>query len=43
MFKVEDGSDLPNTTKGSLHPYRIDNQWYLTIQLQKNEPKYEDD
>ena len=43
MFKVEDGSNLPNTTKGSLHPYRIDNQWYLTIQLQKNEPKYEDD
>ena len=43
MFKVEDGSNLPNTTKGSLHPYRIDNQWYLTIQMQKNEPKYKDD
>ncbi len=43
MFKVEDNSNFPNTTKGSLHPYRIDNKWYLTIQLQKNEPQYKND
>lgn len=43
MFKLEEGNNIPNKTKGSLHPYRIDNKWYLTIQTQKNEPLQHDE
>ena len=38
MFKDSIGDALPGKTKGSLHPYRIDDKWYLTIQNVKLEP-----
>ena len=38
MFPDSIESQMPGTMKGSLHPYRIDNNWYLTIQPEKNEP-----
>ncbi len=43
MYKNQTGNSMPNTMKGSLHPYRVNGQWYLTIQHDKNEPKYEND
>ena len=40
MFPDSVESQMPGTMKGSLHPYRIDANWYLTIQPEKNEPSY---
>ena len=40
MFNDSIESDFPGITRGSLHPYRINNQWYLTIQEQKIEREY---
>ena len=37
MFKDSIGNQVPGITKGSLHPYRIDNKWYLTIKSEKHE------
>ena len=39
MFKDSIGKTLPGKTTGSLHPYRVDNKWYLTIQDVKLEPR----
>lgn len=38
MFKDSIGNALPGKTTGSLHPYRVENKWYLTIQEEKFEP-----
>ena len=38
MFKDSIGNQMPGRTKGSLHPHRIDNKWYLTILSEKLEP-----
>ena len=40
MFPDSIKSEFPGITRGCLHPYRIDNQWYLTIQKQKIEREY---
>ncbi|MBR6978830.1 MAG: hypothetical protein IKH88_03255 [Prevotella sp.] len=37
MFPDSVESKIPGTVKGSLHPFRIDGKWYLTIQPKKFE------
>ena len=37
MFPDSVKSEMPGETKGSLHPFRVDSQWYLTIQQIKHE------
>jgi len=39
MFEKSDDNPMSNTTKGALHPYRVNGKWYLTIELRKNEMK----
>ena len=31
MFPDSIKSEMPGTTKGSLHPFRVNNQWVLTV------------